>query len=520
MGIKVTPALTIGGYEIACTADRLDAEPVAVRSVQIDWGRSEYHDSAATPATMTLHLLDSTDEWADYIRRGRAVGREVRFSVEGRPRDRRDREFSGTTRKLVVFRGRVSRATARITTTDADNGARRWLITLVCADSTAAMGGVNPGPSEWPTEAMMDRALRIRGLSEVGSTRIENFHFRSEYHMLGVSPLDVSGKSALQLMGDFYASMAAETWAYDPDGNVVRQVPRLSQDMTVSLQSSDEQHGGVKPVINDVTFEGVTYPGIGLGGCGLVGEPVIEADPSTAINRVEAHWKNREREWDDAMTVHENVYPGDARRVLSWDTWLGDQENVEPAQEALWARVREEGRRPRHPEFTTQPTHLFPSWSVARWILMAWENPRPAFISGDAAHRWLMGPNQEYGPVVAPIGGTLHFHPKEGWSALFRTHFIHNKREWKNHVSWNLLRQERQQDQKRTIPWMWEVYGKPKGVTVQDPTTIKLHGNMPDRFLEWGAPGPDTGYRFHTSVTWGDMRHVAPSEAQIKDVFQ
>lgn len=468
MGIRITPKLTIGGYEIACTADKADTEPVAVRSIKIDWGRSEYHDASATPATMTLHLLDVTDEWANYIRRNKAVGREVKLHVRGYPvRTHDGKKISGAVPTVTVFRGRISRATAKITKWESAQGARRWLITLVCADATAAMGGVNPGPSQWPTEAMMDRALRIRGLSEVGNTRIKNFHFRSEYHMLGVSPLDVKGKSALQLMGDFYGSMAAETWAYDPDGNVVRQVPRLSQDMTVRLQSADEQRGAVKPAVDGVRFEGVTYPGIGLGGCGLIGEPVIEADPATVINRLEASWHNREREWDDTVTTYENVYPGDARRVYTWNTWLGDQENVEPAQDALWARVREEGRRPRHPEFTTQPTHVFPSWDVTRWVLMAWENPRPAFISGDAAHQWLMGTNHEYGPIVAPIGGSLEFDPKDGWSALLRTHFIHNRSAAVTPTSWNGLVQYRRGTQ-RTVPWMWDQYEVPADAQVVD----------------------------------------------------
>lgn len=520
MGVKVTPTLTIGGYEIACTADKADTEPVAVRSIKIDWGRSEYHDASATPATMTLHLLDVTDEWADYIRRNKAVGREVHLQVEARPARALDgKSISGSVRRMVVFRGRVSRATAKITQWESNQGARRWLISLVCADSTAAMGGVNPGPSQWPTEAMMDRALRIRGLSEVGSTRIENFHFRSEYHMLGVSPLDVKGKSALQLLGDFYGSMAAETWAYDPHGNVVRQVPRLSQDMTVRLQSSDEQHGAVKPAVDAVSFEGVTYPGIGLGGCGLIGEPVIEADPATVINRLEASWKNRAREWDDTVTTNENVYPGDSRRVYTWDTWLGDQENVEPAQEALWARVREEGRRPRHPEFTTQPTHIFPSWDVTRWVLMAWENPRPCFISGDAAHQWLMGTNHEYGPIVAPIGGTLHFDPKAGWSALLRTHFIHNSARTVTPTSWRGLIQWRRGTQ-RTVPWMWDRYEVPAGAQVIDPATIKENYSMPNRNIRWGKAPSNKGYCFHTSVTWSDLRHINSSGAEIKDVYQ
>ncbi|MDK8450888.1 hypothetical protein [Corynebacterium mastitidis] len=518
MGVKVTPSLTIGGYEIACSADKADTEPVAVRSVKIDWGRNEYHDASATPATMTLHLADVTDEWADYIRRNKAVGREVRLQIEGRPVLALDgTRISGTTHRMVVFRGRVSRATAKLTKSESGQGARRWIITLVCADSTAAMGGVHPGPSEWPTEAMMDRALRIRGLSEVGTTRIENFYFRSEYHMFGVSPLDVKGKSALQLLGDFYGSMAAETWSYDPDGNVVRQVPRLSQDMTVRLQSSDEQHGAVKPAVDGVHFEGVTYPGIGLGGCQLTGDPVIEADPATVINRVEVNWKNREREWDDTISVHENVYPGDARRVLSWDTWLGDQENVEPAQNALWARVNEEGRRPRHPEFTTQPTHVFPNWDVTRWVLMAWENPRPCFISSDAAHQWLMGTNQAYGPIVAPIGGTLHFDPKDGWSALLRTHFIHNTRSRISPVPWQGLKQYRRNNQ-RTVPWMWERSGTPPGAQIIDQSTIKNNYSMPNRYPRWGKAPSNRGYCFHTSVTWSDLRYIDNSGAEIKDV--
>ena len=74
MGVEVRPAVYIDGRRIACHADAVDREPVAVRGFTIKWGREEYQRPSTSPASVTLYLLDTTDEWATRIRESRAVG--------------------------------------------------------------------------------------------------------------------------------------------------------------------------------------------------------------------------------------------------------------------------------------------------------------------------------------------------------------------------------------------------------------------------------------------------------------
>lgn len=509
MGIKVTPEILIDGRPVACTIDAVDSEPTAIRGIEIQWGRADYHDADGEPASATLSITCITGVWAERVRTGRAIGLPVVIQWSGIPTTPGGIKVG----PVLMFSGRISSAKAHPLDLEAPTGERRWEIEITAADRTADGGNALAGPVQWPAEKMLDRAIKVRDLFTVAGADIDNVFFFPGYVDAPCAPLDVSDKSALDLMGDLYRSIGNDSWAYDPEGNAVRQVIRLSQPMSVHLGSFDDQIGAVTPVPSDIAVDDVTYPGIGLSGCRLTGDVELAADPSTSINRIECSWKDWSTGHKDTKTVRENIRPGDGRRVLSFESWFDNGLTIDPTLDNVWERVREEGARPRHPEITTLPTFDFPTESRARWLLQCWENTRPAFIAGDLAYDWLIGEEEApaYAPIVAPIGGTTTFDPLKGWAVTMTVHWIHNQSPPDTPATWSSLIQKKRVTSTPAYPWWWALLDVPR------PDPVEIGQRTPERDLTWGPPAPRAGYRFAESVTWGDLRHVPAEGAQIID---
>lgn len=509
MAIDVRPNVIINGQRVACHTDTMDSEPVVIRGFSIEWGRDEYQSPDVSPSSVTITILDTTGEWARRIRESRAIGLTVNITWAGIQANSLD--LIGP---VTMFRGRVAHALAQPHHHRLEDGRRAWTIELTCADRTADFGNAYPGPVEWPVENMLTRANRIRNLGLSAGSSVQEVYFWPGYTDARCSALDVKDKSGLELMGAMYESMGNDSYAYDHDANVVRQAIRLSQPMTTYLATFDDTRGAVLPIASDIVVDGVTYPGIGLGGCDLVGDPLVEADPSTDINRLECTWKDYSTGYKDWTTVKESIAPGDSRRVMKWDSWFDAGQVIDPTLENVWKRAREEGRRPRHPRFTYSPGFLFISERVARWALMAWENTRPAFISGNLAYEWLMAGTADYPPIVAPIGGVTTFDARTGWEIELNVHWIHNQTPPAAPVDWESLKQIKLTTTQEDVPWWWELVGLPK----PPPVTVGEH--TPARDLKWGDATNFTGYHWDKSVTWGDTKHVPDSGAQIKDVIE
>ena len=508
MAIDVRPNVYIDGKRVACHTDTMETEPVVIRGFTIHWGREEYQSPDTSPASVDVTLLDLTDEWATRIRESRAIGLEVRIVWLG---------YTSTNFDLIgpvtMFRGRVSEATAKPHAYHAPDGRRGWVIELSCADATADYGNANAVVREWPQETMLVRANRVRDLGLQSGSKIKEVYFWPGYMKGRCAPLDVQGKSALELLGEMFASMGNDSYAYDPEENVVRQAIRLSQPISTYLATFDDSRGAVLPVANDITVDGKTYPGIGLGGCELVGEPEIHADPTTDINRLECTWDDWAADFDSHTTVKEDVQLYQARRVMKWNSWFDAGEVIDPTLDNVWNRAREEGRRPRHPDFTFKPGFTFVSERMARWALMAWENTRAAFISGNLAYQWLMGDSMNYPPVVSPIGGQTTFDPQLGWACMFHVHWIHNTTPVKDSATWESLRQVRTTYQQEPVPWWYKLMGLPS------PPVVEVGEPTPARDLKWGDATTFNGYHWDSSVTWGDTKHIPTTGTHIKDVL-
>lgn len=508
MAITVTPTVYIDGSPVACTAAELDTAPIAIRGFTITWGRTEYQDPGVTPGSVDITLLDTTGDWARRIRDSRALGTRVSIQWAGNDTD------GNVIGPVIMFRGRIQHATAEPHSVKSTDGRTAWTVVLTVADRTADYGNALALPETWPRESMIIRANKVRDLGLAAGSEISQVYFWPGYINTLCAPLDVKDKSALDLMAEMYASMGNDSYAYDPHENVVRQEIRLSQPMSTYLATFDTSRGGVLPVANDITVDNVTYPGIGLGGCELVGSPSVTADPSTDINRLECSWNDYSTGHKEWTTVKEEIKSGDSRRVMSWSSWIDDGLAIDPTLDNVWDRAREEGRRPRHPDITIPPTFEFVTERVARWLLMTWANTRACFISGSLAYLWLMSDEPRYSPIVAPIGGQTSWDPLRGWSANLHVHWIHNQSADVSAVTWAGVEQIKTTTTAPVDPWWWPLLGLPPSppVSVGEPT--------PARYILWGDPDKITGYAWDKSVTWSDLRHVDNAQAQVKDLLQ
>lgn len=505
MGLTPTPTIYLNGREVACTVDALDDEPVAIRGYEIKWGRDDYHDSDAEPASIRLHITDSTGQWAEKIRTSKAIGQTLQVNLTATS------DKSSESQTWTQFRGRVSHAVARPMDLTATDGSTRWEITLDGADRTADMGSRTVEENQWGRETILDRAIRIRDYGKTAGSGIEEVFFFPGYVQSLCAPLDTQRATPLALMGDMYRSIGNDSWAYDPDANVVRQVIRLAQPLSIHLGTFDDTHGAVIPVVNDITVDNVKYEGIGLGSCELAGEPQVEADMSTDINRLECKWKDNQANFEDRTAVKEQVLAGDSVRTMTWDSWFDAREVIDPTLANVWNRVRQEGSRPRHPEMELHRTKTFPTFRHAHWWLHTWENTRPAYLAGSLPWLWLMAGSTDYPPIVAPIGGTTSYDPRYGWTVTMKVHWVQNTTPPSSQVRWQDMPQIRYSTETQSVPWWWKLVGLPT------PSPKRVGQRTPERDVTWGEVGASNGYRFGNSVTWGDMRNVPTDGAQIRD---
>lgn len=514
MGVTVKPTITIDGEPLACSAEALDLEPVAIKGFSITWGRDDYQSSSVSPASAEISIIDTTEEWAGRIRTRNALGLKVEISWIGYsvPADTPDAEPT-LIGPIIMFRGRITSAEARPRRISASNGRRAWEISLTLADRTADYGNALAPPVEWPRQTMLNRAIAIRDLGLEAGSEIEQVYFWPGYTAVITAPLDVKNASALDLMGEFYASMGNDTYSYDPHENVIRQFIRLSQPMTTYLATFDSSQGAVMPVPNDIEVDEKIYPGVALGGCELLGEPAVIVEPEQDINRLECSWKDHSTGHNDWTTVKEDVKAGDARRVMSWSSWIDGGITIDATLENVWDRARQEGARPRHPAISMPTTHEFVSERLARWLLSTWANTRPAYIAGSMPYLWLMADMPDYSPIVAPIGGETRYNAIEGFSATLNVHWIHNNGTPITPARWASLQQVRTSYDEPSVPWWWSLLGLPI------PAPVPVGEPTPERDLKWGHPDRLEGYGWAPSVTWADARHIEDANTQIKDVL-
>lgn len=499
--ITVTPIVKLDGERVSCAVDQLGAVPVVMSDMSIRWGRAGYFD-AAEPALLTVRLWDSTDHWAERIRDSRAIGVpvEVLWTVGNR--------------QVKMFTGAVATADAERLDKLDDDQRNVWEIVLTVADPTAALGNVFPLPGTLSSSHTMDdRAEWLKGLAGYGGLDVTELDYQQGYATALCSAVKVGQQSALELITAFYDGMSKDAWTYDPEGNAIRQCERHDWGFTTYLASFDDSRGAVMIAATDAEINGRTRPGVALSGCSLVLPDGIRisATTDTDINAVETSYKDAEGE--DRKEWRESVPLGTSKRLLSNETWMRTGWGIRLQLNSAWDRARAEGRRPRHPNLVYRPGHEFATERLARWWLQTFEDARPAFINGDAAHAWLMAGATDWAPLLSPLGGTINYNGLTGWEFDLAVQWMHNRTEV-TPMTWVKLQQIKWSSVSAPVPWWWDLIGMPR------PPAQEVGTPTPERDVYWGTPGADQRqYRFDESVTWDDLKYLDNTSREIKDVL-
>lgn len=501
--ITVRPWVEIDGQRVSCAAGDIGRVPVIMSELQIEWGREGYFDGA-DPARATVRLWDSTNQWAERIRDNRAIGVPVIV------------KWASGTSEVQMYRGSVATATAeRLERTD-DNETHVWEITLTAADPTAALGNVYPLPGNLSmNDTMADRQAWLKGLVQYGGLDVTDIDYQSGYRTSKCRPVKVGEDSALELLTQFYDGMSKDAFTYDPESNAIRQCERHDWEYHTYLASFDDSRGAVLIAATDTQIDGITRPGVALSACNLITPDgiTIEATTDTDINAVETTWSDPLDDWEEKKAYKSSVPLGTSKRLLSNDTWMTTGWAIELQLNSAWDRARAEGRRPRHPNLVFRPGDQFPTERMARWWLRCWEDTRPGFINGDAAHAWLMSGAADWMPLLSPLGGTVRFDGITGWEFDLSVQWMHNRIQV-TPMTWRNLQQVQWTTQSESVPWWWDLLGLPK------PPPKQVGTPTPERDVYWGAPGGDQRqYRFDESVTWDDLKYLDNTSREIKDVL-
>ncbi|MGP5928911.1 hypothetical protein [Corynebacterium glyciniphilum] len=502
--ITVSPTVELDGTRISCDPDALGRVPIIMSDLVVQWGREGYFD-AADPARLTIRLWDSSAEWSARIRDSRAIGAPVTV------------RWTAESTTVTMFRGSVATAAAeRLDRTDSV-GRQVWEITLTVADPTAALGNVFPLPGVLPsTDTMETRKQWLMGLCNYGGLAVADIDYQSGYAPARCKPVEVGDDSALDLITQFYDGMSKDAWTYDPEANAIRQCERHDWEYHTYLASFDDSRGAVMIAATDTEIDFVTRPGVALSACELrVPDGItITASADTDINAVETKWADpNSGDWSERTLFKESVPVGTSKRLLSNETWMTTGWAIELQLNSAWDRARAEGRRPRHPNLNYRPGHQFATERMARWWLRCWEDTRPGFINGDAAHAWLMSGADDWMPLLSPLGGRVTYNGVTGWEFDLSVQWMHN-RITVTPMTWGKLQQIQWTSTSDPVPWWWEIIGLPK------PPPKQVGTPTPERDVYWGAPGGDARqYRFDQSVTWEDLKYLDNTSREIKDVL-
>lgn len=499
MTYTAIPWIEIDDRRVKCSANAMENEPVIVESFTIKWGRSGYYDSTE-PAHLTFTLWDATDQWAIAIRDSQALGKRVKVRWPG----------------ATQFVGAIASATARRTTYTTDEGVYIWQIMITAVDPLAALGNIYPLPGVLPAgETMEQRSQWLKSLAGYGGVDFFAIDYHNRHANARTKPVEVGGESALELFTAFYASMSNDAMTYDPETNYVRQCERHYGEFGPFLESVYDDRGAVMITSGTTIVNGTPREGIPISGCKIIVEDGLEisATTDTDINRVESTWSDPLDEWNDKVAYRESIAVGQPRRVLNYETWITTDWSIEYQLESAWNRARAEGRHPRHPRITYRPGKTFTDQREAVWWLRCWENTRPAFINGDAAHTWLMQSGMNWAPIVSPLGGTVTYHAKTGWSITLDVQWMGNA-DPITPRTWIQLMQRKIRAELPTAPWWWKKAGLTAPVRA-----VGVH--LPERDIYWGPPDPATPatrkHRFDESITWGDMKYLDNERLEIRD---
>jgi hypothetical protein len=247
VSITAYPIVTVGGQTVSNSAGGTSGL-VGVEELRITWGRAEVLDQP-TPARLALTLLDR-QRGRPFARRPDLVGEEI--TVEWRE--------TGTGTSGMCFRGRITDATAAPPT--GAHADRPFRVQLQATSREADLAQYTaPQNSVWAAgESFAARATRILALvpadqrPSVGLPRAVDLGLTdpgptADLDTYPAGLLDASGKHALELMRQLFASMSPQPMVYQPTANRLTFAPRRRRGYASGHVSSarltiSDEHGG------------------------------------------------------------------------------------------------------------------------------------------------------------------------------------------------------------------------------------------------------------------------------------
>ena len=403
MSITVSPTLTVAG-SVVSVADPA-AGLVAIDTLSIPWGRDSVLD-VPKPSTCSLRLLDST-AGATFARRADLIGQLVvaGWSCSDGP--------TGTN-----FRGRI---------TDVEVTPRRsggFYVALSATSKEADAGNYTaPEGTVWPAETFGARLGRIVGLMPAGL-------FAGGVHMPGrfdagvtdvadptkdfadypVKPADVGGRSALELLREFWASVSVLPLRYDPAADELGFAARrrwtynnlVGGAVVARLAVADPDRPGKYVAVPDRTGS-VPIRADRLGYAGALTQPL-----ESRVTRVEVAYTAAgatDQTTTTATTTAAALESTIGRRTLAVTSIHSDAGYAAQLAGQWRGLLDAEGRRPRLGplQYTTSERTPFPSSATAAVVLWGREADWTVFLGGS----WL--PRLGERPVVAFVGGTITY---------------------------------------------------------------------------------------------------------------
>lgn len=379
-------------------SDGNDRKITVMDGLRVRWGREDYlgHPSAAVAQ---FRLKDDTGEWIGRVRDNQAVGK--RILLRAMPSD--------GSFPWWFFQGRITEANVTRGPIDKTTGLpKHYWVDITAADKIADLGNIiMPKGTVWPdSDTMLDRAVRVRDAA-LPVSMIGDFFFNPQTVSWGTAPVDVGGKSLLELTKTLYMS-AGDTFSYIPSENNVRNMRRRDFDVKGQLHVMEPLGRRVGIRCTDMTFDSVLYRGIGVSGGHVVAEDEgLHTDPQGNVNRVEVSFKDSTAGHADrtiAKGVDADSY---GRRTLTTESWLDNPGTIDTQTAPyLLDRATREGSYARHPAITWD-THAtgdgFLDIEQAKALVLAGERMFTLFLYGSRWTTWM----DNAAPLFGVLGGEM-----------------------------------------------------------------------------------------------------------------
>lgn len=325
MSITATPTLKVAG---AAVAGSLASAPplVAVDELRITWGRGSVLESPQ-PATATLAVLDRAPG-APFARRADLIGQPI---VLG---------WTGGGGGAPTFAGQITDVS--VTPLPGALAGAGFRVALAASSFEVDLANVvQPENTRWPAETFDARRVRVLGLipaallSGGGGLGLPDvLGLNLQYYAppggaladLQAAPLDVSGRSALDLLHQLYRSWSPLPAVYDPSGRFTYAGRRrygysAGRGLTMSGQLVPSPDAGGRYVAASIDAGGA---GLYLDGGMTEYAGSLTQQLDSRITRVEVAWSDgTTTSTVSAPTVNTGSEATIGRRVLSVDSMHG-----------------------------------------------------------------------------------------------------------------------------------------------------------------------------------------------------